>query len=73
MAIEFKIKYALILTIVLLIGCISLLSYQIHQLIVNQCAKQGKEDDIETIIKRGKKIDFVFPFQMMSHHVPTLF
>ena len=72
MAIEFKINHALLLTILLRIGCLSLLSYQIHQLIVNRCAKQGMEDDIETIIKRGK-IDFIFPFQMMSHHVPTLF
>ena len=40
MAIEFKIRHGIILalslTIVLLICCISLVSYQMHQLIVNQ-------------------------------------
>ena len=36
MAIEFKINHAPILTIVLLIGCISLVSYKMHQSMVNQ-------------------------------------
>ena len=40
MAIEFKIKHGIILAlslaIVLLIGCISLVSYQMHQSMVNQ-------------------------------------
>ena len=47
MAIEFKIKHGIILalslTIVLLIGCISLVSYQMHQSMVNQATNQGND------------------------------